>query len=108
MFEQNCLWVLWLPPGTPVCRALSSLPPRHWGDIQQTSIQVLQWDMVHTEFMLGVGGCLCLSMQFLIFVKINSKSLAPWEVWPPWPCFVSGASGASSGLESLPQTPFLL
>lgn len=63
---------------------------------QQTSIQVAQWDVVHNEFMLGVGGCLCLSMQFLIFVKINSKSLAPWGVWPPWQSYVSGASGPSS------------
>lgn len=44
----------------------------------------------------GWGGCLCLSMQFLIFVKINSKSLAPWGVWPPWQSYVSGASGPSS------------
>lgn len=64
-------------------------------DTQQTSIQGAQWDLAHNEFMLGVGVgrvCLCLSMQFLIFVKIRSKSLAPWGV-----CSLPGASGASSG-----------
>lgn len=31
-------------------------------------------------------------MQFLIFVKINSKSLAPCGMWPPWQSYVSAAS----------------
>lgn len=58
----------------------------------------------------GVGGwvCLCLSMQFLIFVKINSKSLAPWGYSLPGNLMFLELQGHPSALEPLPQTPFLL
>lgn len=120
--SKTAFWVLW-----PVflVRNFSRLPrnphlqsseqaatmPLLQRDTHQTSIQVAQWDLVHNEFMLGVGMgsvCLCLSMQFLSFVKINSKSLAPWGVCSLPDNLVSGASGHPLALEPLPQSSVLL
>lgn len=120
--SKTAFWVLW-----PVflVRNFSRLPrnphlqsseqaatmPLLQRDTHQTSIQVAQWDLVHNEFMLGVGVgsvCLCLSMQFLSFVKINSKSLAPWGVCSLPDNLVSGASGHPLALEPLPQSSVLL
>lgn len=120
--SKTAFWVLW-----PVflVRNFSRLPrnphlqsseqaatmPLLQRDTHQTSIQVAQWDLVHNEFMLAVGVgsvCLCLSMQFLSFVKINSKSLAPWGVCSLPDNLVSGASGHPLALEPLPQSSVLL
>lgn len=120
--SKTAFWVLW-----PVflVRNFSRLPrnphlqsseqaatmPLLQRDTHQTSIQVAQWDLVHNEFMPGVGMgsvCLCLSMQFLSFVKINSKSLAPWGVCSLPDNLVSGASGHPLALEPLPQSSVLL
>lgn len=119
--SKTAFWVLWpiflvrnfsrLPrnPHLQSSEQMATMPLQR--DTQQTSIQVAQWDLVHNEFMLGVGVgsvCLCLSMQFLIFVKINSRSLAPWGVCSLPDNLVSGASGHPLALESLPQSSVLL
>ena len=65
------------PPGSPGLQSPERM--HHHSTARappQTSIRVAQWDC----YIMGLswGGCLCLSMQCKIFVKINSKSLAPW------------------------------
>lgn len=119
--SKTAFWVLWpvflvrnfsrLPrnPHLQSSEQTATMPLQR--DTQQTSIQVAQWDLVHNEFMLGVGlgsVCLCLSMQFLIFLKINSKSLAPWGVCSLPDNLVSGTSGHPLALEPLPQSSILV